>query len=107
MVGMLAYKNYLCRISAVLCVGALAEGALPATLVENHLVPMSVSVITDVVPNVRINAAKTIQAMHKTCKEASPGCFNGTLIPALKKLVGDEDPDVKFFANKALSEMSC
>jgi serine/threonine-protein phosphatase 2A regulatory subunit A len=102
--ALLTHKNYLYRISAMLCAGTLAElGGGP--LVDKHLVPMVVNMSSDPVPNVRFNAAKTIQAMHGTCKTVSRVSIQEDLLPCLKRLLEDEDPDVKFFAKKAWSEI--
>merc|ERR1712151_372532 len=65
--ALFTHKNYLYRISAMLCAGTLAElGGGP--LLDKHLVPMVMKMSSDPVPNVRFNAAKTIQAIHGTCK---------------------------------------
>jgi len=100
---LVAHKNYLYRIAAVLCIGTLAE-ACGNQFVENHLVVMALKMAVDPVPNVRFNAAKSIQAMHKTCA-ASPGVLQESLVPCLKRLNADSDPDVKFYAEKAMSEL--
>lgn len=100
---LLAHKNYLYRIAAVLCVGAVAE-SVPGSLVDAHLVPMVVKMTSDPVPNVRFNVAKSIKMMRKTCMSSNPSALEDHLLPCLWRLVADEDPDVKFYATRALSE---
>lgn len=99
--ALLTHKNYLYRISAMLCAATLATVA-GAQLLEKHLVPMVVRMASDPVPNVRFNAAKTIQAMHKTCATASPDSLESNLLPCLRRLCADEDPDVRYFAGRSL-----
>mmetsp|Transcript_29538 Transcript_29538/g.75186 ORF Transcript_29538/g.75186 Transcript_29538/m.75186 type:complete len:603 (-) Transcript_29538:68-1876(-) len=101
---LLEHKNYLYRISAVSCTGALAVVA-GGPLLEKHLVPMVLKMAGDPVPNVRFNAAKTIQAMHKSCASASPSALQDSLVPCLRRLGTDEDPDVQFYAKRTLSEI--
>merc|ERR1712107_898091 len=45
-----------------------------------------------------------IQAMHKTAQSVCPSTLENTLMPCLWRLLMDEDPDVKFFAKRALTE---
>mmetsp|Transcript_2412 Transcript_2412/g.5139 ORF Transcript_2412/g.5139 Transcript_2412/m.5139 type:complete len:591 (+) Transcript_2412:70-1842(+) len=99
---LLTHKNYLYRISAMLISSTLAE-VVGVALLEKHLVPIVIKLASDTVPNVRFNAAKTIQAMHKASSTAP--AIEKDLLPCLKRLVADEDPDVKFFAQKALDEV--
>jgi serine/threonine-protein phosphatase 2A regulatory subunit A len=99
--AMLAHGNYLYRISAVLCAGRLAEVAAGAFL-EKQLVPLVVKMAADPVPNVRFNAAKTIQAMRPFAAKSNPAVAEGSLLPCLRRQLDDQDPDVKFFARRAL-----
>jgi len=98
------HKNYLYRISAMLCAGTLSEVATGPFL-DKHLVPMVVMMSEDIVPNVRFNVAKTIQVMHKPCASVSSTALKESLVPCLHRLLIDEDPDVKFFAKKAMQEI--
>lgn len=98
-----SHSNYLYRISTMNCAGSMAEGA-GAGLLERHLVPMVVQMSADPVPNVRFNVAKVAQAMHKACKKAA--VQNDELMPCLRKLAEDKDPDVKFYASTAIAELS-
>jgi len=100
---LLAHANYLHRIAALLCAGALSEVA-GGTFVDQHLVPMVATLCADPVPNVRFNAAKTVQVMHKACGSTSHGIREG-LVPCLTRLLSDTDPDVKFYARRAMTEM--
>lgn len=102
---LLAHKNYLYRIAAVLCVGTLA-GSVGSSFMDVHLIPMVVKMASDPVPNVRFNVAKSIKLMHKTCMNGSPSALEEHLLPCLWRLVADEDPDVKFYATRTLTEMN-
>jgi len=99
--ALLTNKNYLYRISAMLCASTLAE-VVNAAFLEKHLVPMAVKMADDLVPNVRFNVAKVIQAVLKSPQGASS--TRDSLMPSLRRLVGDSDPDVKFFAQRAMAE---
>mmetsp|Transcript_55789 Transcript_55789/g.126035 ORF Transcript_55789/g.126035 Transcript_55789/m.126035 type:complete len:596 (+) Transcript_55789:102-1889(+) len=98
------HKNYLYRISAMLCSSALAKVA-GAQFLDEHLIPLVVKMASDPIPNVRFNAAKSIQALHKACVSVSPTAIDRSLAPCLHQLQNDQDPDVKFFAQRAMSEM--
>mmetsp|Transcript_69013 Transcript_69013/g.224993 ORF Transcript_69013/g.224993 Transcript_69013/m.224993 type:complete len:597 (-) Transcript_69013:110-1900(-) len=99
--ALLTNKNYLYRISSMLCAGTLAEVVSPPFL-EKHHVPMVVKMADDPVPNVRVNVAKTMQVVLRHMPGSSAG--KDTLMPALRRLVADSDPDVRFFAQRALDE---
>mmetsp|Transcript_9040 Transcript_9040/g.26607 ORF Transcript_9040/g.26607 Transcript_9040/m.26607 type:complete len:597 (-) Transcript_9040:174-1964(-) len=101
---LLSHMNYLYRIAALLCAGALAEVACSSFL-DRHLVPMVVKMATDPVPNVRFNAAKTIQMMHKSSSSIRSGSVSDGLVPCLNRMLADEDPDVKFYAKRAMAEL--
>jgi serine/threonine-protein phosphatase 2A regulatory subunit A len=98
--SMAAHKNYLYRVSAIPCVGMLAE-VINSPVIEKSMMPILVKAASDPVPNVRLNAAKTLKMMHKNCS-----CFpTDKFIPCLQKLSTDEDPDVTFFATACLTQM--
>lgn len=98
--SLMAHKNYLYRISVMLCAGNLAEAGT-TQFIEKNLVPMIMKMANDPVPNVRFNSAKTIQVMLKA--PAARTVTQTTLTPCLQRLVTDDDPDVKFFAQRAMS----
>lgn len=98
------HKNYLYRITAILSMRALAEVS-GRDFIDKHLVPMVVKLTSDPVPNVRFNAAKTILVINQVVGNNTPASFDGQLQPCLYRLLQDEDPDVKFFAQKAVSEL--
>lgn len=102
---LLEHRNYLYRISAVMCAGTMAK-VVEGFFLDEHLVPIVVKLANDTVPNVRFNVAKTIQAMHKTCGSMSSSALDNQLVPCLRRLSVDQDPDVKFFASRALSSMA-
>lgn len=97
--ALLAHTNYLYRISSMLCVSRLSEAVSPS-FIEEQLVPMVVRLCGDPVPNVRFNATKTIQAMHRTCP-----AVNTATRECLERLQRDQDPDVVCFAQRAAADM--
>lgn len=98
----ISHQNYLYRISATLCAGHVAEVS-QGHLLEKHLAPMAVKLAADPVPNVRFNAAKAMKAMWKS-SSSCPAVVESTLLPCLRSLLSDTDPDVKYFAEQAIRE---
>jgi serine/threonine-protein phosphatase 2A regulatory subunit A len=104
---LLVHKNYLYRISVMMCARALAEVVKDVSFLEKHLVPMAVKLSSDTVPNVRFNAGKALKALHKPCQSSAPALCEKTVLPSLRQLSSDQDPDVKFHAVQALRELGC
>lgn len=87
--------------------------ALSVDLIRSSVLPVVLSLSNDRIPNIRFNVAKALETL--SIRLGSPFC-NSTisgqgqsggkellrtdLLPALDKLVGDKDADVRFFAEK-------
>lgn len=101
--ALLTNKNYLYRISAMLCAGTLAE-VVGVPFLEKHHVPLVLKMADDPVPNVRVNVAKT---MHTVVRALAGGsAARETVMAALRRMSADSDPDVQFFAQRAITEAS-
>jgi len=96
--ALLSHRNYLCRISVLLCAAALSN-VVTAAFLERHLVPIVQRMSSDPIPNVRFNSAKAIKAIQES--PAGQGAARVLLVPCLQRLRGDEDRDVQFFARGA------
>lgn len=90
--------NYLHRMTCLLVISACATSC-SAEVVEKHLVPLVLQACTDDVPNVRLMAAKTIQALIPQADASSMTKIK----PALEKLTKDSDGDAAFFSTEALA----
>ena len=66
-------------------------------VVINTLLPITLQLVTDPVPNIRFNVAKTLNSISAVIEPSN----HALVAPALEKLLQDPDPDVKFFATQA------
>ena len=95
-------KNYLHRLTPLFGMATLA-GVVQADVVRRMFLPVLVTLKGDIVPNIRMNVAKTIQTLLPFSKGT------GDLDERLKNLVkdlgnNDSDQDVKYFAQRALQQ---
>mmetsp|Transcript_53602 Transcript_53602/g.123223 ORF Transcript_53602/g.123223 Transcript_53602/m.123223 type:complete len:595 (-) Transcript_53602:91-1875(-) len=94
-------KNYQMRSVLLLGVEHL-HAALSQEVMANDLIPLAVEMATDKVPNLRIQAVRSLAA----AAPSMPEHLNNTVIlPKLRDQTEDEDMDVKFFAEEALSAL--
>ena len=111
---MRGHKNYLHRTTALYALQVLVR-CLSQHVIEKTVLPMVLQMCDDAVPNIRFISAKTLQAVAERCQNlsiasgAGPSSYKssvaaGEISSALSKLVVDQDRDVKFYANAALSE---
>eukprot|EP00013_Stygamoeba_regulata_P018760 CAMPEP_0177652816 /NCGR_PEP_ID=MMETSP0447-20121125/13351_1 /TAXON_ID=0 /ORGANISM="Stygamoeba regulata, Strain BSH-02190019" /LENGTH=584 /DNA_ID=CAMNT_0019156125 /DNA_START=150 /DNA_END=1904 /DNA_ORIENTATION=+ len=96
------HPNYLYRITTLHAVEILAPVATPEIL-ERCLIPLVVGLASDPVPNIRMNAAKTMAAMSAHVPAAT---LAGEFRPNLQKLCADADADVTYYAQKSLAALS-
>ncbi|KAK2962101.1 putative Serine/threonine-protein phosphatase 2A 65 kDa regulatory subunit A beta [Blattamonas nauphoetae] len=93
-------KHYLYRMTTLLAVSSLAPAFNPEEL-EEHLLPIALRFSTDTVPNLRFNLCKCLAAIRPYLRsEAAIGKVKQTL----EHLQNDKDKDVKYHAQKALTE---
>lgn len=97
-------KNYLHRITPLFGMASMA-GAVPPDLVKRIFLPVLVTLAQDQVPNIRMNVAKTIQAIQPSIKGS--GDLEEKLRFIVKELAqNDSDQDVKYFGLKALQKFA-
>ncbi|XP_078593601.1 serine/threonine-protein phosphatase 2A 65 kDa regulatory subunit A beta isoform-like isoform X2 [Branchiostoma floridae x Branchiostoma japonicum] len=98
-VGMAQDPNYLHRMTTLFCINVLADVCGNETTMK-VLLPVVVKLAADAVPNVRFNVAKTIQ---KIGSQFDATTINNQCKPCLEKLQSDQDYDVKYYAQEAMS----
>uniref|UniRef100_H3AV76 Protein phosphatase 2 scaffold subunit Aalpha n=1 Tax=Latimeria chalumnae TaxID=7897 RepID=H3AV76_LATCH len=93
--------NYLHRMTTLFCINVLSE-VCGQEITTKHMLPTVIRMSGDAVANVRFNVAKSLQKI-------GPILDNGTLQneakPVLEKLTQDQDVDVKYFAQEALTDL--
>uniref|UniRef100_A0A060TI29 ARAD1D35772p n=1 Tax=Blastobotrys adeninivorans TaxID=409370 RepID=A0A060TI29_BLAAD len=99
--------NYLYRLTALFAVSTLIPVLDRATLTDSVL-PFVVQLVSDPIPNIRFNTAKTFRVMadaYKKNDEKEP-VINDTIIPKLEGLSQDDpDVDVRYFAKQSLDHL--
>jgi serine/threonine-protein phosphatase 2A regulatory subunit A len=91
-------SNYLFRLTALSTVSSLST-VVGREVLYGSLLPVVLGMVTDVVPNVRFNVAKTLKLLVPLLE---PGMVATQVKPRLKELSEDRDMDVQFFAKTAL-----
>ena len=73
---------------------------IPPAIVEK-MVPVTLSLVNDPIPNIRFNVAKTLERMIPRLKAQHRAVLDTQIKPALENLAADSDHDVRFFASRA------
>merc|ERR1711964_716057 len=89
-----ANRTYLQRLTALMVFGGLAVACGP-DIVARDLLPLVLKLGDDPVPNIRFNVAKALSNMAPLLEA---GLVSAKIVPVLRKLAGDSDVDVQFFA---------
>ncbi|KAL1961330.1 hypothetical protein VTO42DRAFT_58 [Malbranchea cinnamomea] len=118
------HPNYLYRMTTCFAISTLAP-VINLKMIENSVLPMLDRLVTDDIPNIRFNVAKsygvlidtlrrlpaegTLHELEKSGKPRTPGPRNHAIIqekilPNLQKLQQDEDVDVRYFATTAAAK---
>ncbi|KAK2099453.1 hypothetical protein P7K49_020801 [Saguinus oedipus] len=91
--------NYLHRMTTLFCINALSE-ACGQEVTTKQMLPTVLKMAGDQVANVRFNVAKSLQKIGPILDTSA---LQGEVKPVLQKLGQDEDMDVKYFAQEAIS----
>ena len=67
------------------------------------MLPIVLELCQDPVPNIRFNAAKTLERIAPLVE---PGAVRGDIRDCLSTMIQDSDRDVKFFAEKAMETVT-
>ncbi|OMJ25757.1 Protein phosphatase PP2A regulatory subunit A [Smittium culicis] len=100
--AMANHPNYLYRITTIFAITTLAPTVSPI-VIRDLILPTVETLMNDPIPNIRFNVAKSIEALTPVLSSNSETSelVQTKVIPILKKLHGDSDMDVRYFANKA------
>lgn len=91
--------TFVTGMTCLFCINVLAE-VCGAEISTKMLLPTVLLLAADPVANVRFNVAKTLQ---KITPFLEPSVVDSQVKPALDKLNGDADVDVKHFASEAIA----
>ena len=99
---MCTHKNYLHRTTAIYAMQVVIK-SLSVNSIERWIVPIVIQMTTDVIPNVRFVAIRTLQAVALAIISSRGNNINNSPVSeqihsALSKLLLDTDRDVKFYA---------
>uniref|UniRef100_A0A8C5L1Z8 Protein phosphatase 2, regulatory subunit A, alpha n=1 Tax=Jaculus jaculus TaxID=51337 RepID=A0A8C5L1Z8_JACJA len=94
--------NYLHRMTTLFCINVLSE-VCGQDITTNHMLPTVLRMAGDPVANVRFNVAKSLQKIGPILDNST---LQSEVKPILKKLTQDQDVDVKYFAQEALTVLS-
>uniref|UniRef100_A0A8I5Y968 Protein phosphatase 2 scaffold subunit A beta n=1 Tax=Rattus norvegicus TaxID=10116 RepID=A0A8I5Y968_RAT len=94
--------NYLHRMTTLFCINALSE-ACGKEITTKQMLPIVLKMAGDQVANVRFNVAKSLQKIGPIL---DTNALQGEVKPVLQKLGQDEDMDVKYFAQEAISVLA-
>ncbi|KAI9770113.1 MAG: Polyamine N-acetyltransferase 1 [Geoglossum simile] len=121
-----SHPNYLYRMTTCFAISTLAT-AINLQVIEEYILPMMSQLISDEIPNIRFNVAKSYQVLIDVLKRlpadttilaieksdgpppaASPRgleLVQQQILPNLVKLQQDDDVDVRYFATTAASSV--
>uniref|UniRef100_A0A8C5P2H4 Protein phosphatase 2, regulatory subunit A, beta n=1 Tax=Jaculus jaculus TaxID=51337 RepID=A0A8C5P2H4_JACJA len=94
--------NYLHRMTTLFCINALS-GACGQEITTKQMLPIVLKMAGDQVANVRFNVAKSLQKIGPIL---DIDALQGEVKSVLQKLGQDEDMDVKYFAQEALTVLA-
>lgn len=79
-------------------------GSLTPEIIQESVLPTVLKLKDDTIPNVRFNVAKSLEVLAPLLKNdpSTAELVKSQVSPALEKLGGDADVDVRWFAEKAL-----
>uniref|UniRef100_A0A4W3HSB6 Protein phosphatase 2, regulatory subunit A, beta a n=1 Tax=Callorhinchus milii TaxID=7868 RepID=A0A4W3HSB6_CALMI len=91
--------NYLHRMTTLFCINVLSE-ACGQDITAKQMLPTVLQMAGDQVANVRFNVAKSLQKIGPVLDSNT---LQTEVKPVLEKLSQDQDMDVKYFAQEAIS----
>ncbi|KAL1971114.1 hypothetical protein VTN77DRAFT_65 [Rasamsonia byssochlamydoides] len=115
------HPNYLYRMTTCFAISTLAP-VVDLKIIETSILPILDKLVTDDIPNIRFNVAKSysvlidtlrrlpaegsLQDLEKSGQTGTPSprgqeLIQQRILPNLEKLQGDEDVDVRYFATTA------
>ncbi|XP_072125789.1 serine/threonine-protein phosphatase 2A 65 kDa regulatory subunit A beta isoform-like [Mobula birostris] len=97
--AMASDPNYHHRMTTQFCINVLSE-ACGQEITAKHMLPTVLQMAGDQVANIRFNVAKTLQKIGPVLDAST---LQNKFKPILEKLGQDQDMDVKYFAQEAMT----
>ncbi len=103
--------NYLRRMTALYCTQTLISSDMSGEGLKQHVLPVLLEMEKDKVPNVRFTVARTLAALFQRLKGdvgavgSSPE-WEAEVVSSVRRLIKDDDRDVRHFAKLSLDELS-
>ncbi|XP_072125748.1 serine/threonine-protein phosphatase 2A 65 kDa regulatory subunit A beta isoform-like [Mobula birostris] len=97
--AMASDPNYHHRMTTLFCINVLSE-ACGQEITAKHMLPTVLQMAGDQVANIRFNVAKTLQKIGPVLDAST---LQNEFKPILEKLGQDQDMDVKYFAQEAMT----
>ncbi|XP_072125734.1 serine/threonine-protein phosphatase 2A 65 kDa regulatory subunit A beta isoform-like [Mobula birostris] len=97
--AMASDPNYHHRMTTQFCINVLSE-ACGQEITAKHMLPTVLQMAGDQVANIRFNVAKTLQKIGPVLDAST---LQNEFKPILEKLGQDQDMDVKYFAQEAMT----
>ncbi|XP_072125790.1 uncharacterized protein [Mobula birostris] len=97
--AMASDPNYHHRMTTQFCINVLSE-ACGQEITAKHMLPTVLQMAGDQVANIRFNVAKTLQKIGPVLDAST---LQNKFKPMLEKLGQDQDMDVKYFAQEAMT----
>lgn len=96
------HSNYLYRMTTIFAIITLAP-VVNVQVVRTHILPVLTQLVTDRIPNIRFNVAKSYEALSPVLKTSADGkaILDNEVRQSIERLSRDTDGDVKFFADQA------
>jgi len=104
-VEMASNTNYLHRMTTVLAITTIVP-TLSLEVIRDSILPVLTTLMSDPIPNIRFNVAKSLEVISQTLNNAPEGSVvaKERIVPAVENLKNDADADVRYFANRALQQ---
>ena len=101
------HPNYLYRMTTIFAVTTMAPSLDTNTIVSSVLATI-LPMAEDPIPNIRFNVAKNFEVLAGVLANNPEGVqvVREKLVPTLRTLSEDRDPDVRFYAHRALEAAS-
>ncbi|KAL7413348.1 armadillo-type protein [Mrakia frigida] len=99
------HPNYLYRMTTVFAITTMTP-VLDVATIRDSVLDAALGLVNDPIPNIRFNVAKALEVLAVTLSSSPEGqeIAGRKIVPALEKLAGDADPDVRYFASRALEK---
>ncbi|XP_072125779.1 serine/threonine-protein phosphatase 2A 65 kDa regulatory subunit A beta isoform-like [Mobula birostris] len=97
--AMASDPNYHHRMTTLFCINVLSE-ACGQEITAKHMLPTVLQMAGDQVANIRFNVAKSLQKIGPVLDAST---LQNKFKPILEKLGQDQDMDVKYFAQEAMT----